>query len=72
MALASYEGTVRVRDLATWAVLPELLASQRFHEGVTRSICRPPIGSTAGGSSGETEKAAVNRIEQAPSCLLRD
>jgi hypothetical protein len=33
MALASSDGTVRVRDLASGTVLTELLASQRFHEG---------------------------------------
>jgi hypothetical protein len=33
MALASDDGSVRVRDLAIGTVLTELLASQRFHEG---------------------------------------
>ena len=33
MVLASYDGSVRVRDLAIGTVLTELLASQRFHEG---------------------------------------
>ena len=33
MALASYDGSVRVLDLAVGTVLTELLASQRFHEG---------------------------------------
>jgi hypothetical protein len=33
MALASSDGSVRVRDLASGTVLFELLASQRFHEG---------------------------------------
>ena len=33
MVLASYDGTVRVRDPAIGTVLTELLASQRFHEG---------------------------------------
>jgi hypothetical protein len=33
MALASYDGSLRVRDLAVGTVLSELLASQRFHEG---------------------------------------
>ena len=32
-ALASYDGSVRVRDLATGTVLAELLAGQQFHEG---------------------------------------
>ena len=33
MALASYDGSIRVRDLSVGTVLTELLASQRFHEG---------------------------------------
>jgi hypothetical protein len=33
MALASYDGSVQVRDLATGTVVAELLAGQRLHEG---------------------------------------
>jgi hypothetical protein len=36
MALASYDGSMRVRDMTTGAVLAELLASHQFHEGVGR------------------------------------
>jgi hypothetical protein len=72
MALASNDGSVRVRNLATATVLTEPLACQRFHEG----------GGTVKLSAVEwldrwrefrrIGEGGGNRIEQAPPCLLRD
>jgi uncharacterized protein (TIGR03000 family) len=55
------EETIEVKVRANEATTVRLGTSTLATKGVARSTSRPPSGSTAGGNSGDTEKAEVTR-----------